>query len=93
MMNNIKINNIKPEVGMGVTQCHPNDRYPWTILAVLSEFRLLIQADKHDMSKNQYGQVLEISRRASGAWREVGRDHTSPRFDVGVREFYQSPEI
>ena len=94
---------VKPEIGMGVTYHGYSDSKPYTVIAVHPQGRrctiqedIAVRTDNNGMSDcqtydytpNPEGQVIEISVRKDGRWRQVGRAAVSGTFVVGKRRKY-----
>jgi hypothetical protein len=89
-------NNPVPEVGMGATKIMWTDRHPFTVVEVVNERRLVLQADKYfrtdggGMSDSQEyayqsdpdGVKVEVTKRKDGSWRVRGGDQL---FSIGER--------
>ena len=82
-----KQNQIKPEVGMGATEYLVTDRNPYTIIEVMSEKRIKVQADnfkvikggehdgsaEYEYSRNSNGAIVTIAKAKNGRWYTAGR--------------------
>lgn len=104
MMNLLRGNSkpLEPEIGMGVTYLGWTDRHPYTVIKVISPTRIVIQADsykrvdKNGQSESQQylftpnpkGEVITLSKRKDGRWREVGKDLRSSIYQIGERSKY-----
>ena len=78
----------KPEIGMGVTQLLWSDRYPYEVIAVISERKIIIRelgyerTDKNGISESQDyrffskpdGEVKTLVLR-NGKWRNYAKDY------------------
>ena len=65
-----------PAVGMGVTECLWSDRYPWTIINVISDTAIQIQADiatRIDCKGLSEAQEYEYKTDPNGATRTITR--------------------
>lgn len=88
---------IVPTVGMGATECHPSDRYPYTVIEVITPRKIVVQADTYrwagddfEYTLNPNGTTYVVTLRKDGKWRV---QNCTQRFHVGSKRFYQSPEI
>lgn len=91
-----------PTVGMGATRLGWTDRYPYTIVEVINERRIVVQADNyrvirgsaHDGSAEyEYtpdidAPLITVTKRKDGKWREMGRSNL---FTIGERSRYYDP--
>ncbi len=82
------VSNITPVVGMGATQQVGSDCYPYTIVKVISDKRIVVQADNavpdHDNGYNYYSnqvwiftpntdaKEITLSLRKNGKWLPIG---------------------
>lgn len=95
-----------PKVGMGATLHYPNDRYPCTVIEVISADEVIVQRDvvHHTSGNFREGNVVwEAQRNPKGkterikyseerGWRTSARDG-SQYFTVGSRSYYEAPEV
>lgn len=93
---------IRPEIGMGATQMCWTDRNPWTVVAVHSENKCMVQRDKvkakegdwqmghqqWDIEPDPNGATEIITRRRNGKWYPVNKPMTSTGFILGERRHY-----
>lgn len=93
-----------PEVGMGATRLSWTDRYPYTIVQVISERRIVVQADNyrvisgsaHDGSAEyEYtpyigAPLVTVTKRKDGKWREREGNNL---FTIGERSRYYDPSF
>lgn len=101
-------NQVKPEVGMGVTFCIGSDRYPYTISRVVSDRQIEVQEDdyypapnhnyfggqSYIYSRNPFGIASMITLRKNGRWIKTGETMNSSGFwRIGVRDAYQDPSF
>ena len=78
---------VKPEIGMGATMFYPSDRYPGTVVEIISDTEVVIQNDSHraDPSKDNgmghqnwlldrdpNGRKTTVTLRKNGKWVEKG---------------------
>lgn len=75
------------EVGTGVTYCIGLDRYPCTVVEVLTTRKLRVRAD------DQFSSAVTITLRKNGRWVEQGFDERSGYYILGRREDYQDPSF
>lgn len=87
-------NVVKPVVGMGATKIMHSDRHPYTVIEVINERRIRVQADtshrvdtngmsdcqEYTYAPNPDGEVVTLSLRKDDTWRVVG---DSQLFSVG----------
>lgn len=95
----------KPEVGMGATFGVGSDRYPYTVIQVTNDRKVVLQADHYKLiggssqSENQiyeytpdpFGTVVIATLRVNGRWVRKGQDKHSPGFYIGDRRAYRDP--
>lgn len=93
------------KVGQGATYHVGSDRYPYTVIRVLSDRRVEVQADNYrrtdtngisesqtyEYTPNPEGRIVVVSRRKNGAWKEVGQDGCG--FSFRGRNAYQDPSF
>jgi len=85
-----------PEVGMGATEILWTDRRPWTVVAVKSPTRIIVQMDSvrargeggigrqdWEITPDPTGHMETLTLRKDGKWRRMG-DATV--FLIGIRE-------
>jgi hypothetical protein len=89
-----------PEVGMGATLCYPSDRYPYTIIGVSKSGKTItLQADNPGKNRAQWPEqdydpqpdpngALLTARLGRYGWKANGVGVL-----VGIRRFYQAPEL
>jgi len=97
-----------PKVGDGATQGVGSDRYPFTIVEVCSERKIVVQPDNAVRTDNngfsesqtyEYSPMpdaakIVVTRRKDGCWRRKGEPLTSRQtFALGHREKYQDPSF
>ncbi len=99
------MNNTEIKIGDGVTYHVGSDRYPYTVIDVISPTKLLIQHDSTKMNKdgdwygkqiwditqNPNGGIITISKRKNGYWYQVGQSMSNVFYTVGQRDMYQDP--
>ena len=89
-----------PVVGMGATSYSFSDREPYTVIAILSPHRIVVQADNYErkddngmsdcqdytFTPNPEGHKTTLRRRKDGGWAVVGSPGS--HFGVGHRSRY-----
>lgn len=95
---------IKPAVGMGVTQVIGSDRYPGTISRVSASGKTFWfkrdnykRTDRNGISESQTYEYsadpncyeTEVRRRKDGSWQEIGGGYVN----VGFRRAYLDPSF
>lgn len=96
-----------PCVGMGVTQYCGTGRYAYTVIQVLTSKKLVVQRDKamivsqdavtgenqvYTFSRDESGEIVDISLRKNGHWCEVGEGSVRGfYFKLGERRQYIDP--
>lgn len=99
--------NIKPEVGMGVTEYWWSDREPFEIIAVKDDRHITIrrldykridhngaftEAQEYEYYSNESNDTHELFFTKQGVWRErIGRSLGPTTFGVGHAEKYYDP--
>lgn len=91
---------VKPEIGMGATECMFTDRHPYTIIDISKSGRVITvqrdtatRTDLNGMSSSQVytytsnpdGTIKKLSFRKNGQWRVV---NSSEIFVIGSRREY-----
>lgn len=93
------------KVGDGATFSIGSDRYPYTVVEVVNDRKVIVQRDDYrrtdkngfsESQTNEYTPNLEarrqvITKRKNGGWYEQGQAIGSGRFSLGVRRAYQDP--
>lgn len=88
-----------PVVGMGATLISWSDRYPYTIIQVITDRKIVVQEDNatridsngvsesqnYEYSPNPDGQTYTLTKRKNGQWK-VSKDGT--KFAIGYRSKY-----
>jgi hypothetical protein len=97
-----------PEIGMGATTGFGSDRYPYTVVQILSKRRIDLQADtykridKNGMSESQEyeyfrnidGPTIEATLRKDGTWVRDGDPlKRGQRFYLGHRAAHFDPHF
>ena len=92
-----------PEIGMGVTQLCWTDRHPFTMIDIINDKTLVVQADesirvdnngmsdsqKYEYKQNPEGSIYIITLRKNGYWVTKGSSMKSgQRWHVGSRSRY-----
>ena len=99
--------NIKPEIGMGVTECVGSDCYPYTVVEIITPKKIMIAADKyiiasgsaHDGSaewryeRDTKSTPTEVKLSKDGRWYTKGGKLSGRRFYVGDRRYYYDPHF
>lgn len=95
--------NVKPEVGMGVTEYYYTDREPWEIVAVRDERHITVReldykridnngmsdCQKYEYYSNPNNVTAELFFTKQGVWRErIGRSLGCNKFSVGTASKY-----
>lgn len=92
---------LTPEVGMGVTEIMYSDRHPYTVVQVISDKRIVVQADnfkrtdENGCSENQTynytpdtdAPLVTLRKNKTGRWKQEGHPDGST-YLVGRREEY-----
>jgi hypothetical protein len=98
---------VTPEVGMGVTYCCGSDRYPFTIIEVVSDKKIVVQRDNYKrIDNNGYGGQQEyeyqqdsegvtkiITLRKNGRWIAQGDPLSAHGYLIGERRAYLDPSF
>lgn len=102
------VNAPTPEIGMGVTEYHFADHYPYTVVKVHGAKSIDVQADNYYadpestkgvghqdwiIEPNPNGYIFTITLRKDGKWRRKGESIKSPAFIVGKRSHYHCWEF
>lgn len=97
-----------PFVGMGVTYYCGSDRYAYTVIEVLNRAKLVIQQDSatrvsqdqsqgedqaYTYARNPHGEVVDISLRKDGSWRQVGMARNRGSYKLGERRYCKNPSF
>lgn len=94
-------------VGSGATYSVGSDRYPYTVVEILSARRIVVQADdyqridtngfsesqKYDFRNNPSGPKVVLSLRRNGRWCEVGQSMSVSGYHLGHRSAYSDPSF
>jgi hypothetical protein len=94
-------------VGTGATNGVGSDRYPYTVVEILSPKRVVLQADeykridsnglsesqRYDFRRNDSGAKVTVSLRKDGVWRRVGESMGGSRYHLGHRDAYSDPSF
>jgi hypothetical protein len=96
----------RPKVGMGVTQIVGSDRYPFTIVRVINDKKIVVTKDSvgpnkkidpeqsYDYQTNWDGFNIILTLRNNGRWREQGEPTKGGcPWHIGSRRFYQNPSF
>lgn len=102
------MNETIPEVGMGATHRVGSDSYPYTIVEVVSDKKIIVQQDaarrtdsnglsesqEYEYTRNPDSPKIVVTKRKDGRWRRQGESITSTMtFSLGVRRMYQDPSF
>lgn len=93
--------------GLGVTYHIGSDRYPYTIVKVVSSSRIIVQADsysridnnglseiqEYEYTPNLNAEQVTITLRKDGYWRRKGDSSRSGIFTLGKRSAYLDPSF
>ncbi len=94
--------------GTGATMSVGSDRYPFTVVKILSPKRVVLQADdykrtdsngfsesqQYDFRRDDTGAQTIVSLRKDGSWRRVGESlHGGSRYHLGHRTAYSDPSF
>ena len=97
----------KIKVGDGATQGVGSDRYPYTVIKIISPCRIVVQrdhavrTDKNGISESQTYEYFPnsnatevvITLRRNGRWYQLGQSTKSGAFYIGQRSMYQDPSF
>jgi hypothetical protein len=95
------------KVGQGATYGIGSDRYPHTVIEVVNETRVVVQADNYrridnngfsedqtyEYAPNPLACRIIVTRRKDGAWRKQGDNSGSGVFSFHGRNAYQDPSF
>lgn len=109
MLNNsqISVANKSNIIGFGATYGVGSDRYPYTIVDVLSNNKIVVQADNAvrtdsngfsenqtwEMTPNPEARKIVLRLRKNGKWVENGKSLNSCGFHLGERKRYDNPSF
>jgi hypothetical protein len=94
-------------VGEGATMGFGSDCYPYTIIQVVSEKKVVIQADRsklvsgnilteaqeYEYSRDPNGTTLVVTKRKNGKWYPQGQSMNSQSVYLGGRRAYRDPSF
>lgn len=94
-----------PQVGMGATESVGSDRYPYTVILVVSPKKIVVRrddfcrTDRNGMSESQtyeFTQTVEgpettLTLRRNGRWVSEGTAMKDGHWFIGERQAYQDP--
>jgi hypothetical protein len=98
----------EPKVGDGATEGLGSDRYPYTIIEVISPRKIVVQEDHAEFkgktllselqhwvfTRNPEGRKVTLTLRKDGRWRRVGKSsQRSSSFSIGHRSRYRDPHV
>jgi hypothetical protein len=95
------------KIGDGATQSVGSDRYPYTVVKILSPRRMVVQQDNavrtdknglsesqtYEYSPNPNATEVVITLRSNGRWYQLGQSTKSGAFYIGRRSMYQDPSF
>lgn len=95
------------KVGIGATEIVGSDRYPYTVVEVLSDKKIVVQADdykrtdKNGMSESQTYEYtpnpnslrVVVTLRKNGRWVREGESGKGRGFAIGHRDAHQDPHF
>ena len=95
------------KVGQGATFGIGSDRYPYTVVEVIHDEKVVVQADdyrrtdKNGISEMQTYEYtpnpdackITVTKRKDGFWRKVGDSNGGGRFSFKARNAYQDPSF
>lgn len=93
------------QVGQGATYSIGSDRYPYTVVQVVSDRKIVVQRDDYrrtDTNGFSESQTYEytpnpnagktvLTKRKNGRWHEQGQSMNSGGYHIGSRQAYQDP--
>lgn len=100
--------NTVPEVGMGATKYLGSDRYPFTIIKVLSPTTIVVQEDDanliegnyyntehqvHEYTRNTESREVTLTKRKNGRWVERGDSMKGTPYSIGERDRHNDPSF
>lgn len=88
---------IVPEIGMGATELMWSDRYPYTVVEIVSKNRIKVQEDIYTMQSNgdyefksNFDGVIKTLIKTSHGWKVL---KGSTYFRLGIRDVYIDPSF
>lgn len=96
------------KVGDGATRHSGSDRYPYTVIRVVSPRRLVLQEDRairtdkngpfteqqeYTYERDENGSTVIVSLRGNGGWYEVGQPASGRSFTIGYRDRHHDPHF
>ncbi len=96
-----------PAIGMGATYVCGSDRYPYTIIEIVSDRMIRVQSDiytpadgynyysnqVHDFTPDPDGGIVTLTLRKNGRWIEKGQSIKSFGYAIGSRRAYSDPSF
>ena len=96
-----------PQVGMGASEQVGSDRYPYTIIEVVSDRKIVVRADawritsgsEHDgsaryiFSANPHGTERTLTLRKNGRWCQQRQGMRESLWGIGNRSRYYDPSF
>lgn len=97
---------MQPVVGMGVTETLGSDRYPYTVVQVISAREIVVQRDAwkrisgtgesvlYELTPNPNGELVTLTMRSNGRWVRKGESMKRGNpWHVGRRDRYNDPHF
>ena len=98
---------INPEIGMGVTKCVGSDRYPYSVVLIVSPKKIVVRSDQYrrvdqngfseqqeyEYTPNPTGIEKTLTLRSNGRWCEEGEKSQYSFWSLGVRRAYTDPSF
>lgn len=95
------------KVGDGVTHGVGSDRYPFTVVEVISPRKIVLQEDHfkrtdtnglsesqtYEFTPNPNAPKVTVTLRSNGKWVQIGQPKKYPGYYVGERSAYQDPSF
>lgn len=99
------MNQQTPQVGMGATEYVGSDRYPYTVILIVSPKKIVVRrddfrrTDNNGMSESQTydyiqtpdGEETTLTLRRNGRWVPEGTAMKDGHWFIGERSAYQDP--
>ena len=94
-----------PVVGMGATRYSGSDRYPFTIIKVVSPTTIVVQEDdaklvsgscqtenqEYEYTPNTDSREITLTKRKNGRWYEKGESMKGTPYSIGTRDRHYDP--
>lgn len=95
------------KVGDGATKSVGSDRYPFTVVEVVSPKKIKVQGDSfrrtdsnglsesqtYEYTPNPDARIVVLTLRKNGRWIEQGESLNGSRYYIGARNAYQDPSF